>query len=289
MSESSEFNPLDQSQFPAKMTKTAARQARRLERSQKKDPTASKPNYKPLEGKTDRQRRYIQSLKSGTSAIAIGGAGTGKTYIPSRIFAKKLLDGRTERLIIARVTASRPKHALGFLPGKLEAKLAPWLVPVVEGIRAEMSAQAFDQLKEAGKIEFASFEHMRGRTFSECCVLFDEAQNADYKDLKLVLTRWGEDAQYAVTGDIDQIDVEDSGLETVLDIIEDHDVPIDVIEFTDDDVVRSAMAKHWVKAFSAYEGKNRPRRSHQAFRVNRNLDARPAFLDNGHVTKPVAS
>ncbi|AFO71748.1 putative PhoH-like protein [Caulobacter phage CcrSwift] len=288
MSESAEFNPLDQNQFPPRLTKAAARQARRQERSQKKDPTANKPNYKALEAKTERQRRYIQALKAGESVIAIGGAGTGKTYIPSRLFAKKLIEAKIERLIIARVTASRPKHALGFLPGKLEAKLAPWLVPVIEGVKAEMNAQTYTQLQEAGKIEFASFEHMRGRTFAECCVLLDEAQNADYKDLKMVLTRWGENAQYAVTGDVDQIDVDDSGLETVVDIVETHDIPIHVIEFTDEDVVRSPMAKAWVKAFSAHEGKDgRTRRFHRP--TVRNLDVLPAFIDNGRVTKPVAS
>lgn len=288
MSESPEFNPLDQ--YPPRLTKAASRAQRRAERSTKKDPASGpKPNYKPLEAKTERQREYIRALKTGGSAIAVGGAGTGKTYIAARVFAKKLIEGKTDRIIIARVTTGKTKHALGFLPGKLDAKLAPWLVPVIEGLRAEMSASAFEQFKEAGKIEFASFEHMRGRTFKDCCVLLDEAQNADFGDLKLILTRWGEDAQYVVTGDMDQIDVHDSGLDTVIGIVDKYDVPIHVIEFSDEDVVRSPMAKAWVKAFSKHEGRDKkpPRPTRQPRDVN--LDALPAFLDNGLVTKPVAA
>lgn len=298
MSESSEFHPLDE--FPARLSKAAKRQARRAEQAAKKDPSPIRADYKPLEAKTPRQKRYIQALKADESAIAIGGAGTGKTYVAARVFAKKLIDGKTDRIVVARVAVSKAKHALGFLPGKLDAKLAPWLVPVIEGIRAEIKAQAFEQLKEAGAIEFASFEHMRGRTFSNSCVLLDEAQNADFGDLKLVLTRWGESTQYAVTGDMDQIDVHDSGLETVLDIVEAHDVPIHIIEFTDEDVVRSPMAKSWVKAFKLHAintGTDRSCRPRKVYAPQApapanaddvNLDALPAFLDNGLVTKPVA-
>lgn len=294
MSESAEFHPLND--FSPRPSKAAKRQARRAEQAANKDPAPLRVDYKPLEAKTLRQKHYIQALKGEESVIAVGGAGTGKTYLPARVFAKKLIDGKTERIIIARVAVSKAKHALGFLPGKLEAKLAPWLVPVIEGMRAEIKAQAFEQLKEAGKIEFASFEHMRGRTFDGSCVLLDEAQNADYGDLKLVLTRWGEKTQYAVTGDMDQIDVFDSGLETILDIVEKYEVPIHIIEFTEEDVVRSAMAKAWVTAFKKHAlatGTDRSQRRKPALAVvanqdDVNLDHRPAFLDNGLVTKPVA-
>lgn len=302
MSESQEY-PLDAASnpYPPRLTKAAARAKRRADRDVKKDPIASsKVNYKALEAKTPRQHTYIKALKAGQSAIAVGGAGTGKTYVAARIFAKKLLESRIDKIIIARVTVGKAKHSLGFLPGKLDAKLAPWLVPVIEGIRAEISAAAFEQLKEAGKIEFASFEHMRGRTFKDCCVLLDEAQNADFGDLKLLLTRWGEGAQYVVTGDMDQIDVHDSGLDTVIGLVKKHAIPINIIAFTDDDVVRSPMAKAWVKAFSAHSaaqrGDHTPMRHYESYLPeiapvetdDVNLDTLPDFLNNGLVTKRVA-
>jgi phosphate starvation-inducible PhoH-like protein len=221
--------------------------ARRAEKSVKQQTSRVTT---PLDAKTATQAELLRHLRAGSSVFAIGPAGTGKTYLPSRIAARRLIDGNVERIIICRVTSSDKRHQLGFLPGKLEAKLEPWLKPVIEGLRAEMSAQTFDKLKTDGHIEFCSFEHMRGRTFGNCVVILDEAQNATFSDLALFLTRQGENAQVIVTGDLDQVDIHDSGLDEIIDLGDEFEVPMEIVEFLEDDVVRSPHAKAWVKALA---------------------------------------
>lgn len=205
---------------------------------------------RPLVAKTETQKFYLECLNTETQIFAIGGAGTGKTYIASRFAIRKLVEGRYEKLIIARPTVAKKRHELGFLPGNLEAKLKPWLVPILSSFADEVSPADVDKLKNLGQIEFLSFEHMRGRTFNNSVIILDEAQNCDYSDLKLFLTRIGENSLTIVNGDIDQIDIPDSGLETIIDLIYDHDLSPAVVEFTEEDVVRSAEAKEWVTVFN---------------------------------------
>ena len=229
---------------------------------------AERGSAAPLIPKTAKQRTYIEALRRGESVFGVGPAGTGKTYIPARLAARKLLDDTISKIIITRVTVAT-KHALGFLPGKMEAKMAPWLVPVFDGLRAEMNAATLEKLRQENRIEIAPFEFMRGRTFSDSCVLLDEAQNANLSDLKLFLTRIGENCQVIVTGDLDQVDVKDSGLSRVLFLAEEHNVPIRIVRFTEEDVVRSVFTRAWVSAFAADERCNVV-----------NLDAPPQFLHN---------
>lgn len=272
MSEVSAYHPLEQGNVFERppSTKAAARAARRADRNAKQQKQATKP----LEAKTETQRDYLEVLRGGESAFAIGPAGTGKTYLAARIMAQRLIKGEIERIIVARVTVSKAKHALGFLPGNLDAKMKPWLIPVIEGIRAEVSAAQLDAWKAEGKLEFASFEHMRGRSFHNAGILLDEAQNADFGDLSLFLTRIGENSQAIVTGDLDQVDVPNGGLEEILDLCETHDIPMDIIEFHEEDVVRSQFAKAWVKALAARK------RQRACQSDGGNLDRTPRFLQS---------
>lgn len=208
---------------------------------------------RPLVPKTETQKFYLECLNNNTQIFAIGGAGTGKTYLASRFAIRKLIEGKYDKLIIARPTVAKKKHELGFLPGNLEAKLKPWLVPILSSFTDEVSPADIDKLKNLGKIEFLSFEHMRGRTFNDAVVILDEAQNCDFGDLKLFLTRIGEKSLTIVNGDMDQIDIADSGLETIIDLIYDNDLSPAVVEFTEEDVVRSPEAKEWVTAFNKHK------------------------------------
>lgn len=248
---SAEYNPLDHFERPPS-TKAQARAARRAEKASRNQVRAS-ASTQPLVAKSETQADLIACLRDGESVFAIGPAGTGKTYIPARIAAQKLLAGTIDKILIARVTVSDRRHALGFLPGKLDQKMEPWLKPVIKGIRAEMSLQTYDAMKAQGQIEYLSFEHMRGDTHSNCVVILDEAQNATFLDLKMFLTRQGENCQVVVTGDLDQIDIHDSGLDEVIDLCERENVPMDIIEFGEDEVVRSEGAKAWVKAFNKHK------------------------------------
>jgi phosphate starvation-inducible PhoH-like protein len=240
LSESSAYHPFDQ-ETPFERppsTKAAARAARRADRVAKQ--TGQQP--KPLQPKNPAQADYIDVLRAGESAFSVGPAGTGKTYIAARIAAQRLIKGDIEKIIISRVTVSSPRHAIGFLPGNIEAKMKPWLTPVIEGIRAEVSGQTLDKWKAEGKFEIVPFEYMRGRTFDNAAVILDEAQNACFADLELFVTRTGVNSQVVICGDPGQIDIPNSGLGDLLDLAEEFEI-MDVVEFTEDDVVRSPLAK----------------------------------------------
>ena len=150
------------------------------------------------------------------------------------------------------------------------------MIPVLDGLRAEVSGATIDKWKNEKKIEFAPFESMRGRTFGgdqgATLLILDEAQNATLDDLRLVLTRIGENCQVVVTGDIEQIDIHNSGLPKVLQMTYDHAIPMAVVHFEPDDVVRSAFTKAWVQAFAAESGNE----------VG-NLDGLHRFLHNGGI------
>jgi len=239
-------------QNPPSLTKSEKRRVR-------KDVKETRTEHKikrPLTPKTETQKYYLECLDNNSQVFAYGGAGTGKTYIASRYAIRKLVENKYEKLIIARPTVANRRHELGFLPGNLEAKLRPWLVPILSSFADEVSPSDIDRLKNLGKIEFLSFEHMRGRTFNDSVIILDEAQNCSYSDLKLFLTRIGENSLTIVNGDIDQIDISDSGLEKVIDLIYDYDLDVDVVEFTEEDVVRSKEAKVWVTAFNREKNKD---------------------------------
>lgn len=248
MADSSSFHPLDSDavfERPSS-TKAQARQARRLEKANKGLAQA----VKPLVAKNENQRDYIECLDEKESVLAIGPAGVGKTYIAGRKAAQRMIKGEIEKIIVSRVTVSKREHSLGFLPGNIDAKMKPWMTPIIEGIRAEVSGTTLDKWKAEGKFEIVPFEYMRGRNFENCVIILDEAQNATKDDLKLFLTRTGEDSQVIVCGDPDQTDIPNSGLTLIVDLAEQHQI-MDVIEFTEDDVVRSKFAKAWVQAFAA--------------------------------------
>lgn len=203
----------------------------------------------PLLPKTERQADYISALKTDPQVIVLGPAGTGKTYIAGTHAADQYLLNRIDKIVITRpnVPAGR---SLGFFPGSLEEKIAPWVVPLVETIKTRIGAAKFDNDLKNGNIEIVPFEVMRGRTFKNCIVILDEAQNTTPAEIKMFLTRLGEDCQVIINGDVSQSDLkESSGLRTVIHLIKLKMLPIPIIEFTLDDIVRSGICEMWVRAF----------------------------------------
>jgi phosphate starvation-inducible PhoH-like protein len=227
--------------------KAAARQERKTQKATKLFVSKSEP----LIPRNENQGDYLAALNESDQVFGIGPAGTGKTYMAARVGIRSVMDGRKDKICIARVTIAKKKHALGFRHGNQNDKIADWVVPIMDGFKAECSKTTIEAMVKSGKIEFLAFETLRGRSLENCFVLLDEAQNCDLDDLKLFLTRIGEATTVVVCGDPSQTDIPDSGLEKVLDMIDDYDIDADVVEFTEDDVVRSATAKAWVKAFSA--------------------------------------
>lgn len=212
----------------------------------------------PIKALTPRQADYLDALRTSPQVVVVGPAGTGKTWIAAT-YAADLYRNRT----VSRIILTRPNvpcgPSLGFFPGTLEEKFAPWATPVVDAIKQRIGTAAFEIALKNNDIEMVPFEVMRGRSWKDAFVLLDEAQNTTPIEMKTFLTRVGEDCKTVVNGDVSQCDLaETSGLRTVIDLINSQALPVPVIEFTLADIVRSGLCAMWVRAF---EGASTPTHS----------------------------
>ena len=199
--------------------------------------------------KTDKQSEYLHYLQTANQIVVMGCAGTGKTYMAAAIAANKLKAKQISKIVLTRpnVPAGR---GLGFLPGTLEEKISPWVVPFTDVIREYLGIAEFDIAMKNGSIDIVPFEIMRGRTFNDSFIILDEAQNTTPAEMKMFLTRIGEQSQVVINGDIKQSDLrETSGLNTIVNMIKKQNINIPVIEFTTKDIVRSDICAMWIKAF----------------------------------------
>ena len=206
----------------------------------------SLPPIRPL---TPAQADYLDALRAHAQVIALGPAGSGKTWVAAAYAADLYRAGQIGRIILTRPNAPCGR-SLGFFPGSLDDKFAPWAAPVLDALRERMGAAAFDIARKNGAIELAPFEVMRGRSWRNAFVLLDEAQNATPAQMKMFLTRIGEDCQVVVNGDASQSDIkETSGLAVVLELVTRSRLPVPVIEFGHADIVRSEICAMWARAF----------------------------------------
>lgn len=204
------------------------------------------PPIKPL---NPTQATYLDALRSSPQVFVLGPAGTGKTWIAATHAADLFRNGFIDKIILTRPNVPCGR-SLGFFPGTLEEKFAPWAAPIVEAIKERIGTAAFEIALKKGDIEMVPFEVMRGRSWKNAFILFDEAQNSTPAEIKMFLTRIGEDCTVVINGDVNQCDLnERSGLRTVLHLIKSQMLPVPVVEFTRDDIVRSDICAMWVKAF----------------------------------------
>jgi phosphate starvation-inducible PhoH-like protein len=202
--------------------------------------------------KTATQARYLQDLATCEMVFGIGPAGTGKTFLAVAHGAGLLLRGEVERLIISR-PAVEAGERLGFLPGDLTEKVDPYMAPVWEALTDILGAEQLRRRREKGEIEVAPIAFLRGRTLSHAFIIIDEAQNATRLQMKMVLTRLGEGARMAITGDPTQIDLlrtDDSGLAHAVGLLEGVK-GIGVTRFSAEDVVRHPLVERIVRAYDA--------------------------------------
>ena len=205
----------------------------------------------PIKALNATQDEYLDALRTSPQVVVLGPAGTGKTWIAATHAADLFRQRRIRKIILTRPNVPSGR-SLGFFPGSLEEKFGPWAAPVIEAIKERIGAAAFDIAVKNGDIEMVPFEVMRGRSWRDAFILLDEAQNATPAEMKTFLTRIGEDCTVVINGDVSQCDLrETSGLRTVIHLIKSQMLPVPVIEFNQDHIVRSGTCAMWVRAFEA--------------------------------------
>jgi phosphate starvation-inducible PhoH-like protein len=212
-----------------------------------------------IAAKTLAQARYLDLLASHELVFGAGPAGTGKTFLAVAHGAGMLLRGEVDRLIVTR-PAVEAGERLGFLPGDMNEKVDPYMAPIWEALGDILGAEQLRRRRDKGEIEVAPIAFMRGRTLNHAFVIVDEAQNASRLQMKMVLTRLGEGARMAVTGDPTQVDLvnqNDSGLSHAIRIL-DGVKGVAVARFEASDVVRHPLVERIVKAYDADSAKGRP-------------------------------
>lgn len=202
-----------------------------------------------LSPKTVKQSEYITALLRADQIVVLGPAGTGKTYVAATYAAQQYAVKNIDKIILTRPNIAAGK-SLGFFPGSLDDKMAPWMMPVVEVLNKHLGRTVVDIAMKNGNIELAPFETMRGRSFENAFVLLDEAQNTTLDELKMFLTRVGENTKVILNGDVSQTDLkENSGLKKIIHMVKSHMLPIPVVEFGVEDIVRSDLCKLWIETF----------------------------------------
>ena len=198
------------------------------------------------------QKEYIDALMTHELVFGIGPAGTGKTYLAVAVAVQMLLQKRVDRIILSR-PAVEAGERLGFLPGDLKEKIDPYLRPLYDALYDTLPGEQVVKEIESGVIEVAPLAFMRGRTLANSYVILDEAQNTTPVQMKMFLTRLGENSRMAITGDPSQVDLPlgaKSGLVDALDVLSGVK-EVSTVRFTDADVVRHPLVTRVVKAYNA--------------------------------------
>jgi len=203
-----------------------------------------------LTPKNENQKEYLEALKGSDQVIVFGPAGTGKTYCVATFAANQYHLKNINRIVITRPHVAVGKD-VGYLPGTLEEKCAPWALPVVDVLEKHLTKGVVETGLKNGNIEVAPLALMRGRSFEHTFVIVDEAQNITLPELKMLVTRIGEGSKLVLNGDIQQSDLKEAdGLSKITHYAKKHMLPIPIIEFTIDDVVRSDICKAWIEVFT---------------------------------------
>ena len=219
--------------------------------SEKKVEYIIKTPKKSVIPRSEKQKDYVRALKESDIIISAGPAGTGKTFLAVAVGLTMLLDKKIERIILSR-PAVEAGERLGFLPGDMREKVDPYLRPLYDSLYDLLDFEKIQKKIEVGDIEIAPLAFMRGRTLKNSFAILDEAQNATDTQIKMFLTRIGENSKIVINGDPSQIDLPNkslSGLNKSKKLLE-HLKEISVVDFDHKDVVRHPLVSKIVKAYS---------------------------------------
>ena len=212
-----------------------------------------------VRARSHNQSLYLRRIRRCDLNFGIGPAGTGKTYLAVAAAVSALLEGRVQRIILARPAVEAGEH-LGFLPGDMVQKVDPYLRPLYDVLHELLGVERSTRLQEQGMIESAPLAFMRGRTLNNAFVILDEAQNTTHRQMKMFLTRLGFGSTAVVTGDLSQIDLTDrrqSGLEHARQVLRN----LEAVTFTffdKRDVLRHTLVTHIVNAYQDWEERDNP-------------------------------
>jgi len=215
---------------------------------------------KPIKARTVGQKKYVNQIKNNTIILGIGPAGTGKTFLAVAMAVTALRNKEINRIILTR-PAVEAGEKLGFLPGDLQTKIDPYLRPLYDALYEMLGAETCAHHVEKGTIEIAPLAYMRGRTLDNSFIILDEAQNTTPEQMKMFMTRLGNNSKAVVTGDITQTDLpagKRSGLKEALKIL-DNIEGIAIHRFTERDVVRHKLVQKIILAYEKYERENAER------------------------------
>jgi phosphate starvation-inducible protein PhoH and related proteins len=199
------------------------------------------------------QRRYVEAIEQSDMVFGIGPAGTGKTYLAVAMAASALLAKKISRIVLVR-PAVEAGERLGFLPGSLQEKVDPYLRPLYDALYDLLEPERVDKMLERNVIEVAPLAFMRGRTINDAFIIMDEAQNTTSEQMKMFLTRLGNNAKAVITGDVTQIDLPNprkSGLVEAIEVLRGVD-GIEFVHFEDGDVVRHLLVQRVVRAYDSF-------------------------------------
>jgi len=198
------------------------------------------------------QRRYVEAIEQNDMVFGVGPAGTGKTYLAVAMAVSAMNAKKVSRIVLVR-PAVEAGEKLGFLPGSLQEKVDPYLRPLYDALYDLLDPEKVDKMLERNVIEVAPLAFMRGRTLNDAFIIMDEAQNTTIEQMKMFLTRMGNNAKVVVTGDITQIDLPNprkSGLVDAINVLEGVE-GIRFCHFEDSDVVRHALVQRIVRAYES--------------------------------------
>ena len=209
---------------------------------------------RPVHARSVGQKKYVEQIKKNTVVMGIGPAGTGKTFLAVAMAVKALRERQVSRIVLTR-PAIEAGEKLGYLPGDLQSKIDPYLRPLHDALGELMGLENYQRATEKGTVEVAPLAYMRGRTLDDSFIILDEAQNATFEQMKMFLTRLGNNSKAVVTGDLTQTDLprgQKSGLGSAVTILRGID-GIAVHEFTEADVVRHRLVQKIIVAYDKYE------------------------------------
>ena len=212
---------------------------------------------KPIKAHTINQIKIVEAFENNDMVFAIGPAGTGKTYTGIAVAVKALKDKAVKKIILTR-PAVEAGESLGFLPGDLKDKLDPYMQPLYDSLKEMIAIEKLEDHIKRGVIEIAPLAYMRGRTLDNAFVILDEGQNATHNQMKMFLTRMGNNAKFMITGDPGQIDLSKktiSGLKEAGIMLE-NIKGIKIVHLDDSDVLRHEVVKRIIVAYKKIEQEN---------------------------------